>query len=733
MHVILLRPGEGEIPLLTGLSGRGDAARCVLVAPRAGSGVDALAQVLGFDVVADAAAVRCPASALIVPAADPQVVAEASRLAAGREWTVVPANELLHHLDRDGSVGGSATADRDRILSEFPDSAAALIELAEGLEPAAMLMRLLELAVAQAAAGGGRMMLPDSSRRRLKSAAATGDVAGLPPEADAVDGPAGRAFASRHAELSFSGRQKADDPQGALLAVPLVRGPLAAGVIVLGLAAGDPLPDAIHLRAWEAFGRKCASILHRLLPDPPRGAALAELELRLRSSMRPEAGIEEILRGWTAALRASCRADAATLGVLRDDGSLATVSDSAPGLDSQAVRFEESAERVLATGHAFFMSELGDGRKGAGAGFAFPLGGVPMQGVLTLETALPGDADAYRRGCAPMLAMLAERVADLRRMVRRRDRAARSERVARLLIRRTRLRDDAGETRNEILAGIERLTGARRSLLLDRDAAGEFPAGTPLTRDDAEDGMLAALVERARDRGWSAIDLSADGRPGGDLDTILATVPSPGAEAPVLILHGKQRRHLLDVACFTEDDADVAAHLLSLLDAGAESIAPAGKSAETTVLAPRTAVTDSPVPAPDDAPASASEELPLTTLLQQEMDRSERYHVSFSLSLFRPAGSVWTPVHAQRAVNPLRELVRSSDIVIPLADGTLALVAPEETQSVSRLERRVAALLREVAGDEDLEILVGRVVHPGPHAAAAELFEAARRDLERSR
>jgi len=59
----------------------------------------------------------------------------------------------------------------------------------------------------------------------------------------------------------------------------------------------------------------------------------------------------------------------------------------------------------------------------------------------------------------------------------------------------------------------------------------------------------------------------------------------------------------------------------------------------------------------------------------------------------------------------------------------VAVLAPEETHSVSKLEKRVTAMLCDVAGRQDLTVSIGRVLYPGNYTTPEQMIEAAREAL----
>jgi len=159
-----------------------------------------------------------------------------------------------------------------------------------------------------------------------------------------------------------------------------------------------------------------------------------------------------------------------------------------------------------------------------------------------------------------------------------------------------------------------------------------------------------------------------------------------------VVFHGKTPAHQLDGALFCKDDALFASKLQPtfknyFLGASCDSV--------------------------------LGNEQDLLARLKCEIDRSNRYHTSFSLTVIKVSIPV-TPL-----LRILIESVRSSDSIAVVNDNIIAIVAPEESQSVSRFERRLIQIIKEVINSEKLVIQAGRVTYPGNHDNANDLFETA--------
>lgn len=159
-----------------------------------------------------------------------------------------------------------------------------------------------------------------------------------------------------------------------------------------------------------------------------------------------------------------------------------------------------------------------------------------------------------------------------------------------------------------------------------------------------------------------------------------------------VVFHGKTPIHQLDGALFCKDDALFALKLILTFKnyfIGASCDSPIGNEQD------------------------------LLARLKNEIDRSNRYHSSFSLTIIKLSVPV-TPL-----LRILIESVRSSDSISMVDDNSIAIVAPEESQSVSRFERRLIQIIKEIIDSEKLVIQTGRVTYPGNYDNANDLFESA--------
>ncbi|MBT3317185.1 hypothetical protein HN388_04315 [bacterium] len=189
------------------------------------------------------------------------------------------------------------------------------------------------------------------------------------------------------------------------------------------------------------------------------------------------------------------------------------------------------------------------------------------------------------------------------------------------------------------------------------------------------------------------VELKADAKDGfAFTDEFPATLVVIDESDFTVVFHGKTPAHQLDGSLFSKDDALFALKLLPTFKNYY-----IGASCDSAV----------------------GSKMDLLARLKNEIDRSNRYHTSFSLTVIKLSIPV-TPL-----LRILIESVRSSDSIAMVDDNTIAIVAPEESQSVSRFERRLIQIIKEVITSDKLVIQAGRVTYPGKYDNAEELFESA--------
>jgi len=159
----------------------------------------------------------------------------------------------------------------------------------------------------------------------------------------------------------------------------------------------------------------------------------------------------------------------------------------------------------------------------------------------------------------------------------------------------------------------------------------------------------------------------------------------------------------MDSAAFTEMDVLFVQRLLPLLTMA------------------RTPAVPAPAPA-DPPPAPLASPPDLSVALKREMDRCDRYHTCLGLTAYRVAPE--TGVQLEGFDAQLAQHLRSSDQVFRLDSRTLAVLNPEDVQSLPRLQARVCGILRSLAGKPDLEVHSAARTYPGAANSPSALLES---------
>ena len=712
-HVIFHRPGEPEISLLADLAARSDSVVCAVIDPQGDSPGTPMAEVLGLLVASGAAAVGAPAGSLLVSgsfALPDDVAAEAGL----RGWRIVDAAEVpgLLSAPTSGAVAAKPLGGGESGI----EAVLAGIEL--GLDRKAVLQRLLDLAIAEAKAERGALLLPDPGGAEFVVAASRGKLCDIGTRVALGEGPAGRAARDRRSEMSSRAPAPGSGHVAACtqLAIPLLRGRRVGGVLLLEQDAGADGLAGTAVGAFDRISGRFGRILDSLAQSAPLGSRLQSLDLALRTALDAERDGGILLGQWAGIIGRACAVDEAELTVLRNDGTALSAGTMAAPAGSDSAGSDRIWRRVIATGKPLYSRDFAASPMDCGSSLVhLPIGETPVLGVLALKVDAACDVSRFLIRSRPLLEVLRDRLLDLRELMRRRDRLGRLDALARFLALPAAACPSHEERLRQIRDEACRLTGAISAFIVGADPDGvadvdDLP-DDPLWREAA-----VRLLERCRPRGWraSVLDPALGDRRGEDC--LLAAVTAPGEDGPGLILFGKQRLHAFDDACFTDLDGEIAGRLCGVLrrsTSGSSDVVPA--------------VSTVAVAGPDAAPPDSDRDL--LELIRREMDRSDRYHVSFSLSLFRPRISDWDGGGAARAVADIYGLIRTSDQVMVLSDYSLALLAPEETQAVSRLEKRIIALLQQIHQDPELIVATGRVVYPGPIDSAEMLLQSAREAL----
>jgi len=722
-HVIFYRPGEGEIPLLAECRRRSDVRLLGVVDPAGSAPGTPLAEIMGLP-VARAFPEFDPSQRtdLVVPS---EQLDNDDVLAAVRNGPLVAiaGPDLSRLLDGDDPAVSPAAAEAEAPpgdgFADVPVSArppgdldaalGTLARIGDAQDRETLLPWLLSVSMASVGASSGSLMLYDPRAETLFIAAAEGlDDDILHATRQSLEqGVAGRVARTRRPELVL-GHQDGSPRDGyrdraAALCIPLVHDDDLLGVLNVNAATGAPIFEETHLADLIRVGEAMAGILHVAGGDRRlrAGRLRKHLNREFRDLATGEETRETVLAGWAAALAMALGAEHASLGLVLDDGTLALAEGTAAGeTRTGAIPQQHPAwNEVLQTGRPVVVRQAEAEGANGGEGLAMfflPVGPDPVRSVLAIRFGAPADAHRFQARAGSVAAFLEPRIADLARRYEERDHR---DRLCALTAFMGETSRRPGATPDERRADLEdilrRLTGAREVTFL----------ADPESEIAPREAAARALLERVGDAGWLTT-VTEPGFMDGPSRTCLA-VRSPGAEeARGILLVDKRRLHAGDSATFTEFDAVLARHLAAL---------PLGVLASRPSKRPLDAAAPDTI-APDE----------LVTTLAREIDRADRYHVAFSLSVFACENpGISAAAHLPYLVDHLR----TSDLLFAGEEDHLFVVAPEETHAVAHLEQRVVEALRTITGDPALAVRTGRALYPGRDTTPADLVESALRTL----
>jgi hypothetical protein len=119
-------------------------------------------------------------------------------------------------------------------------------------------------------------------------------------------------------------------------------------------------------------------------------------------------------------------------------------------------------------------------------------------------------------------------------------------------------------------------------------------------------------------------------------------------------------------------------------------------------------------------------------VLHREMDRCDRYHTTFALTAFRIMAAEWDVAAAKSLAHQLSQRVRSSDFVTCLDDGILLVIVPEDIQAITRQQRRLITLIREITGVVGLQVATSSAIYPGRYENSTRLLDETLAALDRN-
>ena len=764
--VVLVCPGEQELPLLAELAARSDA-EIVAIADPTGDSVGAgLAEVMGLRLIRELEELeRGRARYLVHPPLNEQV-APFVDLAPDFGLEAVLAAEFSDLAAEPGEDRRPATIrlaqDQNLDFLEIETSTIhrTLSRIEEAMDREALLRWLLGLATRATGAGSGSVMLFDEAAGELYLAFAYGlsERTMHRTRVRLGEGISGRVAASGRPEFldgrKQPGHQRDRADISSAICAPIIWEGRLLGVINLSSSAGDAQLSGKSLELIESLTHRFGLILDRFLKM--QTIRDGELFRRLEQIFSEDTGhpgqTGRTLALWAEDLIDVCGADWVTLSVMTADGELLTAGRDGVVYESpvppvKAEVMGSGRPLVIRPDEAADATDDGEAPDTA-TRFLLPVGREPVRALLTIDFATASKAHHFHTVSAEILFLVTRHLTEYL------DRAATNDQLERLTELASVLSDlaasngsDPAADRERLLSASCKLTGARQAHLIQAPAAGDgaldgLLVGTPAT-------PLAPALHREADRllvdagvhGWSATIISeAPDSPAGAHGRSLLAVPlDGGGPYPGLLLVDKERLHPLDGLSFSEFDAVFARRLSPLLRDRLHAPRPAAPQPDQagpttgpdTAAARPTAGEEQVVKRPLSLapPVYIAPDTPLLEALTKEMGRCDRYHTMLGLAGFAVAPLPDRDLDTHELVEPLARRLRSSDHVSCLTDGTLMIIVPEDIQSLPRLEKRVRTLLRDLTGHEDLEVASATRVYPGTADSPQALIDGVLRAL----
>jgi len=710
--VIMVCPGEDDLPLLAALTSRSDA-QVVAVADGDGTSLGAgLAEVMGIPVVTGLDSSAAAAHYLIYPELN-SGTASFVDLAPALGLEAVKTRDFIRLLEDPttgpGVIGSEPLPLLDHEGLELESAAIhrTLSRIEEALDRESLLRWILGLAIRAVGADSGSIMLVDSATDELFVAFAEGlsQQTMLKTRVRMGEGIAGRVALRRKAELinanQHPGARRDRTGNGAAVCSPLVWDGKLLGVLNLSSdRPGQSLrPEALGV--VDSLAHRFGLILDRFLRiQRVRDGELFRVmeEGLLREKRNPEA-LAATLSAWASDLAEVAGADRASLSVLTHDGDLFTAGPEGSAYESPP---SEVKSQVLTSGQARVLSpgDLADQDPADSLGdvmiYHLPVGHDPSLALFSLEFGSPARAHQFRSISGDIMALVERHLSDYL------ERAESADQIDRLTTLVASLSDlslgGPGQlSLNMVLGAAQRLTGAGGAALLEGGDDGPQSTASSSMEPDLIAASRRLLVESGQ-RGWKGSILATESGQSPGPCAVLAVPLEKGRPFPGIILWDKERLHPLDAASFTEMDVLFVQRLLPLLTM-AHSVVP------------------EPVPAgPDHGQAE------LAAALKREMDRCDRYHTCLGLTAYRVEDG--NGLRLDQYSSDLSQHLRSSDQVFRLDPLTLAVLNPEDVQSLPRLQARVNGILRSLAGKPDLELRSAARTYPGSANSPSALLDS---------
>jgi len=731
--VVLAIPGESEMGLIAELAGRRDVRIVAVIDPHGDSVGASLAEAMQVPVLDAVAEVpKDTADYLIYPAGGGEVN-DMAAAAEERGWTAILARDFRplvrermpepREVVRSSSTIGFLEQDTQAIHRT-------LSRIEEALEQESLMRWLLSLATRSVGASRGSLMLFDERTEELYIAFAYGlsDATMHRTRLRLGEGIAGQVAQSREPRLLVGVSKQGpwrDRPEiSSGVVIPLVWEERLLGVLNISTGRDEPELAEKDLDTVAALSHRFGMILARFLrlQDTCTGEMFRLADRHLCELAERGGGIGEILPAWACGLAVTVTAARVNLTIPCEDGSLLVAegtAEASQGLWHEALENAAWCD-VLETGAPLVVRQeepVPAGEKPLTV-FYLPVGQNPVQAVLTLSFDSGQSAHAFHALSGELVYLVERRLTDLIRTTRQEDHLQRLSKLSRRLATMAAgVSEDPSAARESLLATARGLSGAQRALVVSEveNERARFAGGDIPSEGDWPE-VAAQLLKEAGQGGWRVTLVSDTTDPQLEEASVLTVVPAEGMAAPGLILGEKQRIHPLDGALFTEFDAQLMQQLAGMLPAVLAAVAAeeAAESATKSKGEPK----EAPKPAdPVEIFEAADGRSLVRDAIHREMNRCDRYHTTFALVALRPTaeGAEKDAPHWARL---LADKVRSSDRVFALIDSTILIMIPEDTQAMSRIQRRMMTLLREVADEPDLKLQAANTVYPGRHDSA---------------
>lgn len=569
--------------------------------------------------------------------------------------------------------------------------------LEKALDREALLRSLLSISVQAVDADKGSVQLFDPFAQQLYIAYAEGlsDHTVRASRQCLGEGIAGRVAATRRAELlqgSDVGPDLRDRPdiQSSICAPLQDQGELL-GVINVSTDWGSRRLERTDLDCLVRMSARIAPVLRRLLQIQSLldRALVEDLERELDAVLDLDPPVVEGLSLVRDLVQDLSGAQSAALVVIGEDGPALQLH---PGRDADgrplASRDVDATQgilgQVLLDGSPVMLEEknrrAGESTVRREVTLYIPLGGREAFSVLLLRFGGLSTLSHFQRNLDRVKDILTPRLGIL---LARHESAQRHERLRRLA---------SGLAQLVRTPEHERL-GRAATLFMDlcgAEAVALWRPGSDIPDSELRQtlmnpGTLDPVWEqlRARLRRGGPLRLRELEPAGSDLRSLLLVGEGDGPALAAL-----NRRPEDDLAEWGFRNEDVEAALLLLDSVGVPAPMPTALDQAPPFAAP------APTPTAAATPAGELGERLLEEAVERELHRAQRYHLGFSLNVFRfevDAG-FWATVE-----NDVRRQVeqtsRTTDAVLWLSDQRLAILAPEEMRGQRRLVRRVRDLL----------------------------------------